>query len=83
MAQKQRHADFLFIQGEPLADVSLLLQKDAIAAVFQGGRQMSTERKAYDPWQVTNLNSLKWTELYTRERVTAAARVVGKPSLRA
>ena len=78
-----RHADFLFIQGEPLADVSLLLQKDAIAAVFQGGRQMSTERKAYDPWQVTNLSSLKWTELYTRERVTAAAQVVNKPSLRA
>ena len=64
-----RHADFLFIHGDPLADVKLLLQPGAVAAVFQGGRRMSTERKPYDPWQVTNLSSLKWTEAYTRERV--------------
>ncbi len=64
-----RQADFLFIQGDPLKDVNLLLQREAIAAVYQGGRRMSTERKPYDPWQVTNLSSLKWTALYTRERV--------------
>lgn len=66
-----RHADFLFIQGDPLANVSLLLQREAIAAVYQGGRQMSTVRKPYDPWQVTNLSSLKWTETYTRDKVSA------------
>lgn len=64
-----RHADFLFIQGNPLSDVSLLLRREAIAAVYQGGRRMSTERRPYDPWQVTNLSSLKWTEVYTRDRV--------------
>ena len=64
-----RYADFLFINGDPLADVSLLLQADAMAAVYQGGRRMSTERKRYDPWQVTHLSSLKWTEIYTRDKV--------------
>ena len=64
-----RHADFLFIQGDPLNDVGLLLQGEAITAVYQGGRRMATERRSYDPWQVTNLSSLKWTELYTRDRV--------------
>lgn len=64
-----RHADFLFIQGNPLNNVNLFLQREAIAAVYQGGRRMVTERRPYDPWQVTNLSSLKWTEIYTRDKV--------------
>jgi imidazolonepropionase-like amidohydrolase len=64
-----RHADFLFIRGNPLDNVDLMVQREAIAAVYHGGRRMSTERKPYDPWQVTNLGSLKWTEIYTRDKV--------------
>lgn len=66
-----RHADFLFIAGDPLADVDLLLHADAIAAVHLGGRAMSLARRPYDRNRVTDLSSLKWTDLYTRERVAA------------
>jgi imidazolonepropionase-like amidohydrolase len=66
-----RHADFLFIDGDPLADVNLLLDADAIAAVHLGGRAMSLARRPYDRNRVTDLSSLKWTDLYTRERVAA------------
>ncbi len=66
-----RHADFLFIAGDPLTDVNVLLDADAIAAVYLGGRSMSIERRPYDRNRVTDLGSLKWTDLYTRERVEA------------
>lgn len=64
-----RHADFLFIAGDPLADVNVLLDADAIAAVHVAGRSMSLARRPYDRNRVTDLSSLKWTDLYTRERV--------------
>lgn len=66
-----RLADFLFIAGDPLADVNVLLDADAIAAVHLGGRAMSLNRRPYDRNRVTDLSSLKWTDLYTRERVAA------------
>jgi imidazolonepropionase-like amidohydrolase len=67
-----RRADFLFVAGDPLADVTVLLDADAIAAVHLGGRRISVERRPYDRNKVTDLSSLKWTELHTRERVAAS-----------
>jgi hypothetical protein len=64
-----RRADFLFVRGDPLADVDVLLQADAIAAVHLGGRRMDVQHRPYDRFKVTDLSSLKWTDLYTRERV--------------
>ncbi|NML47073.1 amidohydrolase family protein [Ramlibacter sp. G-1-2-2] len=64
-----RKADFLFVAGDPLADVSVLQRKEAIAAVHLDGRAVRIEERSYDPWKVTHLGSLKWTEVYTRERV--------------
>lgn len=66
-----RHADFLFIDGDPLVDVRILQSADAIAAVFLAGQRMEIERRPYDRFKVTDLSSLKWTDLYTRERVAA------------
>ena len=66
-----RRADFLFVAGDPLADVNVLLDAEAIAAVHLGGRRMSVERRPYDRNKVTDLGSLKWTELHTRERVAS------------
>ena len=68
-----RKADFLLTDGDPLADVTVLLKPEAMAAVFLGGRPMSTVRRPYDRWKVTDLSSLKWTDLYTRERVAELA----------
>ena len=66
-----RRADFLFVAGDPLADVNVLLDAEAVAAVHLGGRRMSVERRPYDRNKVTDLGSLKWTELHTRERVAS------------
>ncbi len=74
-----RHADFLFINGNPLTDVNLLLQPEAIAAVFVGGRRMATLRRPYDRWRTTDLSSLKWADLYTRQRVAELAAAAPKP----
>jgi hypothetical protein len=64
-------ADLLLVDGDPLQDVRILQRKDAIAAVHLDGRAVRIEERAYDPYKVTHLNSLKWTEVYTRERVAA------------
>jgi imidazolonepropionase-like amidohydrolase len=64
-----RHADFLFIDGNPLDDVRLLLQPEAMAAVHVAGVKKTVQRRPYDRFKVTDLSSLKWTDLYTRERV--------------
>ena len=64
-----RRADFLFVRGDPLADVRVLLDAEAIVAVHLGGRRVETQRRPYDRFKVTDLSSLKWTDLYTRERV--------------
>ena len=64
-----RHADFLFVDGDPLADVRVLLDPAAIASVHVGGQRKRFERRPYDRFSVSDLNSLKWTDLYTRERV--------------
>jgi hypothetical protein len=74
-----RHADFLFIAGDPLADTNLLLDADAMAAVHLGGRSMSLNRRPYDRNRVTDLSSLKWTDLYTRERVAALRADAAQP----
>jgi len=66
-----RRADFLFIAGDPLEDVNVLLDPDAMAAVHVGGRSMPITRRPYDRNKVTDLSSLKWTDIYTRERVAA------------
>lgn len=66
-----RCADFLFVNGDPLANVRVLLEPDAINAVHVGGKRIHITRRAYDRYQVTDLSSLKWTDIYTRERVAA------------
>lgn len=64
-----RRADFLFIDGDPLADVRVLQQRAAIDAVFVNGCRTSIEQRPYDAYKVTHFNTLKWTDVYTRERV--------------
>lgn len=64
-----RRADFLFIDGDPLADVRVLQQRAAIDAVFVDGRRMTVEQRPYDAYKVTHFNTVKWTDVYTRERV--------------
>lgn len=64
-----RRADFLFVDGDPLNDVRVLQKREAIAAVHIEGRRVQVEHRSYDAYKVTHFNSLKWTDVYTRERV--------------
>lgn len=63
-----RPADFLFIDGSPLQNVSILQERERIRAVFQGGRRMQTQVPGYDPNRVSDFNTVKWSELHTRQR---------------
>jgi len=57
------------VDGDPLADPALLLVPGAIAAVHVGGRRVEVRQRSYERWKVSDFNSLKWGEWYTRERV--------------
>ncbi|SDH32564.1 metal-dependent hydrolase family protein [Pseudomonas panipatensis] len=64
-----KQADFLVLDGSPLEDIRLLQDRSRIQAVYKAGKPVRQERTRYNPKQVSDFNSLKWTDLYTRERV--------------
>jgi len=68
-----RLGDFIAIDGSPLENVSILLDKRRIRAVHLGGKPVSIpgRRNDYDPRQVTDRAWVSWTDLYTQERVAA------------
>lgn len=63
-----RPADFLFIDGSPLENIAILQERKHIRAVFQGGQRMQTQVPGYDPNRVSDFNTVKWSELHTRQR---------------
>ncbi|SFT88239.1 metal-dependent hydrolase family protein [Pseudomonas marincola] len=64
-----KQADFLLIDGSPLQDIRILQDRSRLKAVYKGGQLMKQQRTPYNPKQVSDFNSLKWTDLYTRDRV--------------
>jgi imidazolonepropionase-like amidohydrolase len=72
-----KQADLLILDGSPLEDIRLLQDRSKFKAVYKAGQAVNLERQAYNPKQVSDFNSLKWTDLYTRDRVAA----LGKWSL--
>jgi imidazolonepropionase-like amidohydrolase len=64
-----RMADFIAVDGNPLDDVSILQDKSRIRAVHLGGRLMSIPPRTYDPFRVTDLSWVNWSDIYTQERV--------------
>jgi len=75
--QAGQQADFLVFDASPLEDIRRLIDRDCLRAVYKAGKPVSLERTAYNPKQVSDFNSLKWTDLYTRDRVQALAAVRG------
>ncbi|MDX9875408.1 MAG: amidohydrolase family protein, partial [Spongiibacteraceae bacterium] len=53
-----RRADFLFVDGSPLENVSILQERERIAAVFLGGRKVSVQLPGYDPNKVSDFNTV-------------------------
>lgn len=64
-----RVADFIFVAGSPLDDVRVLQRRECIDSVYLAGRRMDVKVRGYDPNRVSDFNTLKWTDLYTRDRV--------------
>jgi imidazolonepropionase-like amidohydrolase len=64
-----RFADFIAVDGSPLANISILQDKSRIRHVHIGGKRMQIPERGYDPRQVTDRSLSNWTDLYTQERV--------------
>jgi imidazolonepropionase-like amidohydrolase len=64
-----RAADFIVIDGSPLADIGILQNRDRIRAVYIAGKEIRIADRDYDPRRVTDFALSNWTELYTRDRV--------------
>jgi imidazolonepropionase-like amidohydrolase len=63
-----RRADFIFVDGSPLENVSILQERERIRGVFLGGKRIEAQVPGYDPYKVTDFNTVKWSELHTRQR---------------
>ena len=68
-----RHADLVVLNGNPLNDISMLLGRSSIHAVYVGGRLVEISDHAYEPKKVSDFAYTWWTDLYTRERVKELA----------
>ena len=64
-----KQADLLILDASPLGDIRVLQDRARLQAVYKAGQPVRLERTAYNPKQVSDFNSLKWTDLYTRDRV--------------
>jgi imidazolonepropionase-like amidohydrolase len=64
-----RFADFVAVDGSPLADIGVLQDKRRLRAVYITGREYRMADRPYDPRQVTDFALSNWTDLYTRARV--------------
>jgi imidazolonepropionase-like amidohydrolase len=67
--EQGRAADFIVLDGSPLADISLLQDRARLRAVFIAGREIRIAERDYDPRRVTDFALVNWTDLYTRARV--------------
>jgi imidazolonepropionase-like amidohydrolase len=62
-------ADLIAVDGNPLADISILLDRSKFQLVMKNGKPVSTARTEYDPARVTDFAMSAWADLYTQERV--------------
>ena len=63
------HADFIALDGSPLENVAILLDKSRIKHVHIGGVERRIPARPYDTYKVTDLAWFNWTDLYTQARV--------------
>ena len=64
-----RAADFIALDGSPLADIRVLQDKSRLRAVYIAGKEIRILDRPYDPRQVTDFALSNWTDLYTQARV--------------
>ena len=64
-----RAADFIAVDGSPLADIGILQDKDRLRGVYIAGKEYRIADRPYDPRKVTDFALTNWTDLYTQARV--------------
>ncbi len=69
-----RCADFIALDGSPIENISILLDKSRILAVYLGGKRMALPERDYDPRQVTDAALTNWSDIYTQARVAELRR---------
>ncbi len=62
-------ADFIVLDGSPLADIRVLQDRRRLRGVYIGGEQIEIADRPYDPRKVTDFALTNWTDLYTQARV--------------
>ena len=65
-----KQADLIVLDGSPLDNIRILQDRSRFKAVYKAGEPVNLARAPYNPKQVSDFNSLKWTDLYTRDRVS-------------
>jgi imidazolonepropionase-like amidohydrolase len=63
-----RRADFIRVDGSPLDNVAILQERQRICGVYLSGRRIEAQVPGYDPNRVSDFNTVKWSELHTRQR---------------
>jgi imidazolonepropionase-like amidohydrolase len=58
-----RFADFIAVDGSPLADIGVLQDKSRLRAVYIAGQEYRMADRPYDPRQVTDFALSNWTDL--------------------
>ena len=66
-----RRADMVVFDGDPLADVSQLLNRTRIKQVLMDGAPISVTTRGIDPRKVSDFSYTLWNDLYSQERVRA------------
>ena len=64
-----RAADFIALDGSPLADIGIVQDKSRLRAVYIAGKEYRMADRPYDPRKVTDFALTNWTDLYTQARV--------------
>ncbi len=63
------HADFIVFDGNPLANVSLLLEKERIKHVYLAGRAVELKLPPIKTLGVSDFSYKMWHDIYTQGRV--------------
>jgi len=70
-----KRADFIVVDGDPVADIACLQVKERIAEVWMDGRRVALpELPAAIPRHPRELAQGMWSELYTREAIAGRAK---------
>ena len=64
-----RHADIIVFDGDPLADISQLLDKTRMKHIMLAGEDISVTTHDIDTKQVSEFSYDMWSDMYTQDRV--------------